>query len=386
MKLFYTAILLTGSLLLASSPAHAAERIAPVDTEISAATPTPVDLTSLPTIEDVNLLFISDELKYALDRSLGHIKRKQELPFALYDLLYSQNHLNIRYEDHATHTALETFQRRHGNCLSMASLYVAAARHLGLDARFQSVDIPLDWASADNLYVISSHVNVGIVTRGGKLTVELTDDYSPEQTRTLKTARLSDDQALADYYNNLGMEHFQQGELPMALAYLLKATGIDRKSSHNWSNLGVLYKRAGYPDQALQAYTRALRLNSDNTSALTNLYVLYHEQGLTDKADKMLDRVTRNSRKNPYVLSHLAESSMALKQYREAIQLLRRAIKVKKDEPLFYFNLSLAYYHVNNLPKSLSAMNTAQQLAQTDPQSTRYQQKADALMRLQTRL
>ncbi len=342
----------------------------------------PIDLTALPVIEDVDLLAIDKSIQGMLDRSLGHIRQKYDLTFALHDLLYSRNFLAIGYDNTATRSAQETFDSRHGNCLALASLYVAAARHVGLKARFQTVDIPLDWVPGDDLYVLASHINVGVRVPGNELTVELTDAYSPERTRLLKTRTLSDTEALAEFYNNRGMEQFQQGQLPTALAYLLKAVDTDRRASHIWSNLGVLYKRAGHRDLALQSYEKARKLNSQNSSALTNMYVLYREEGDAKNADKIVARVIRNSRKNPYILSHLAKSSIKMGRYDEAVRLLKRAMHLKADEPAFHFELALVYLKTNDLAKSRNEMAAARDTAANEADSDRYRQKLRALERL----
>lgn len=342
----------------------------------------PIDLAALPVIDDVDLLAIDAPIQELLDRSLGHIRQKYDLTFALHDLLYSRNFLGIGYDNTATRSAQETFNSRQGNCLALASLYVAAARHVGLKARFQSVDIPLDWVPGDDLYVLASHINVGVHVPGNRLTVELTDAYSPERTRLLKTRPLSDTEALAEFYNNRGMEQFQRGQLHTALAYLLKAVETDRKASHIWSNLGVLYKRAGHRDLALESYERARKLNPQNSSALTNIYVLYREEGDSANAEKIVAKVIKNSRKNPYILSHLAKSSVKLGRYDEAVRLLKRAMHLKADEAAFHFELALVYLQTNDLVKSRNEMAAARDTAANEVESDRYRQKLQALERL----
>ena len=38
-------------------------------------------------------------------------------------------------------------------------MFVAMARHMGIDGRFQEVDIPPDWTAEGSAFVLSRHVN-----------------------------------------------------------------------------------------------------------------------------------------------------------------------------------------------------------------------------------
>ncbi len=85
------------------------------------------------------MLTLSPEVREALDSKIsGGWGNRRKLK-NLRELLYGEEHLNIRYDAASTLSATDTFNARAGNCLSMTSLFVASARYLGLDAHFQTV-------------------------------------------------------------------------------------------------------------------------------------------------------------------------------------------------------------------------------------------------------
>lgn len=97
--------------------------------------------TYLNEINDEDIMAISDELKAILDLNVRPIKRIEAKTIRLHEILFGSNYYNIRYAFDDTRIANDVFEARTGNCISLAALYVASARYVGLDAYFQSVDI-----------------------------------------------------------------------------------------------------------------------------------------------------------------------------------------------------------------------------------------------------
>lgn len=355
-------------------------------------TPTPLaaaklDLSQLPEIEDVDLLAISDEIKSLLDAKIRPIENETQRAEELHRLLFKPFFLGIRYDYEQTHTAQGTFDHGAGNCLSHASLYVAAARYVGLKAKFQTVTVPREWMDMKDFYVVPGHINVGITTRGhATLTVEFTDVYSAYHTQNMKTEAISDRQALAEYYNNKGMEHMGKQDYLSAIAYMRKSVDTYKRMGFVWSNLGVAYKINGHLALAEDAYKRGLKYEKHNLSIINNIYILYRQKGENEKADKLAKKVERYSKKNPYYLEKLARSDMSLGNQRNAISLLKRAIALKPEEPRFHFSLSLAYYDLGEMDKSIAALEKAQSLSETYDDYLRYQAKLNVLKHYQARL
>lgn len=336
-----------------------------------------VDLKLLPFVEDVDVLHLDDNVKAILDQSIVGISSKRERATTLHLLLFNSSYLGIDYGGGLTKTAQQTYDTRSGNCISLASLYVAAARYVGLKAKFQNVDVPREWYDEESFYIVPSHVNVAvnISGMGRELIVEFTDIYSAQNTRFYDSQVISDERVLAEYYNNIGMEFMQQGQYELAIANLKKSINTYPKVGFVWSNLGVLYKTAGFFDLAESAYKKSLKLEKKNLSTLNNLYALYRQLGRDKDADKLAKKVDHYSRKNPHYLVKLAESEMALGNYKQAITLLKKAIKYKPEEHRFHLVLASAHFSLGEYSKSISEVSIASQSATTDLDKSRFQRK-----------
>ena len=136
------AIVLSSLLLLASCAAIDLETDYEFDPALYAQV---IDQTS-DNYPEIDPLSLDDEIKQWLHENIEVEGRGEEyLVSTLQDLLYSEDHLNIQYSDAKTHTAIEVFRAREGNCLSVMNLYVAMARYVGLDASFQTVEVQPSW-------------------------------------------------------------------------------------------------------------------------------------------------------------------------------------------------------------------------------------------------
>ncbi|WP_185231227.1 transglutaminase-like domain-containing protein [Teredinibacter franksiae] len=342
---------------------------------------TTLDLSLVPTVDDTELLSINDEVKSILDRVIAPLHTKREKAVELQRLLFQPMFLGITYDINETKTAQQTFDSGTGNCLSHASLYLAAARHLGLRAHFQSVEVPREWLNRDDFYLVPGHVNVAVLIPGNTITVEFTNAYSARKTQLLKSQPLTDKQALAEYYNNIGMQYMEEREYLKAIAYMRKATETYKKTSSAWSNLGVTYKINGHLDLAEIAYEKALKYDKRNLSVINNIYILYIQTNNIEKANKLAKRVARYSKKNPYYLSKLAQTDIALGNYDRAIISLKKAIRIKQSEPKFYLSLAYAYHQSGRFEKSIDAVIKAQAYAASKNDLNRYQAKLEYLKR-----
>ena len=96
-------------------------------------------------VVDVGMLTLNGDLQALIDTRIksgwGANYKIQELR----ELLFNEDELNIRYDTGFTKTAQQTFDSRSGNCLSLTSLFIAAARHTGLDAHFEVVSVHPSW-------------------------------------------------------------------------------------------------------------------------------------------------------------------------------------------------------------------------------------------------
>jgi tetratricopeptide (TPR) repeat protein len=330
--------------------------------------------TSLP---DTDILALDPQMLVFLDR---FVDARQSDYSKLRQLLYAimdEGTFDLEYNSQ-THTAAETFHLRRGNCLSFTNMFVAMARQVGIDARFQEVDIPPDWTVQGGAFVLNRHVNV-LVELGfsGKHVVDFNiDDFRASYDRR----QVHDWRAVAHYYNNIGVDRMLAGETVEALLYFRKAIEKDHRFSPPWGNLGTLYRRNGRLDYAERAYLQALDANSGDFVAMSNLAALYGQQGDAERAAGYRQRVEAHRMHNPYYRYHLAREAFVAEDYDTSIGHLKYSVRKKKNEDTFYFLMGLSYLKKGDESAARQWLEKAEQVAEDDDLQRNYHSKLEMLL------
>ena len=167
-------------------PANYADRVAAVESVPSAA----------------EILTLTPEMVAYLDTYINERRHRPNQLRSLSRALLHPGLLGIEYDSRRTGTAAETFRTRTGNCMSLSILFVAMARELGMDARFQQVEVMPEWEMEDDVLFTARHVNVyGRLKGYGGYVM---DFYPfPDEPRGRRKL-LTDEQAIGQFYNNLG--------------------------------------------------------------------------------------------------------------------------------------------------------------------------------------
>ena len=331
-------------------------------------------------LPDTDVLALDPQMLVFLVRS---VDTKQGDRAKLHQLLYAiieEGTFGLKY-DNQTRTAAETFHEQSGNCLSFTNMFVAMARHVGISANFQEVDIPPDWTVEGGAFVLNRHVNVLVELGSTKQQVVdfNIDDYRASYDRR----KVSDQRAQAHYYNNIGVDRMHAGETVEALQYLRKAIDNDRSFSPPWSNLGTLYRRNGHLDFAEGAYLRALAVNPGDFVAMSNLAALYEQQGDAELADAYRRRVNYHRMQNPYYRYRLAREAFLAKDYDTSIEHLKYSVKKKKKEDTFYFLMGLNYLKKGDESAARQWLEKAEQVAEGDDLQRNYHSKLEMLFSTQ---
>ena len=228
-------------------------------------------------------------------------------------------------------------------------MYVAMARHIGLKAEVNDVQVPPVWDLRDDeSFLLFRHVNAKVMLpRGEELVIDLEmERYSPVFEQQVIGDRLVG----AQFYNNLGMERVAAGDRRQGFLHLRRALQLDDRQSYLWNNLGTLYKRMGVHDAAEVAYRQGLMLAPEDLSLMSNLASLYEAEGETDKAAYFLERVRKHRNSNPYYLYSLAREQLANGDLAQAERYLEQAIARQAEEPRFY-SLAAEIHDQRALPR-----------------------------------
>lgn len=241
-------------------------------------------------LKDVNVLALGSDARRFIDSRTRDSHDTYGKIRALRRAVFAKNGLDFHFDNDLTLNAEDTFRHAGGNCLALANFFVAAVRYLGYDAVYQEVkrqglrrEVSAD---GDSYYVIELHVNVSGDIEWGTRRARYVLDYLAVPREDFNNARIiSDQRALAHYYNNIAMQLLAADDAEVALQYLKKAVLADPDVPFVWSNLGVLYSRRGDLEAAEFAYQRALSLDRDQPSALSNLALLREKMQAAGDAD-----------------------------------------------------------------------------------------------------
>ena len=329
-----------------------------------ATVPTPPipDLANQPVydIESVEPLELSIEMKQFVDTHMDNRSPDEDRAWTLAYAMLDPFILDFTYDPHQTLTASEAFRTRRGNCLTFSNMFIAMARYAGLNAWYREVEIQPEWDSVEETLLVSLHVNAATNERGKEYIVDVSRRPVVDGERDRK---LSDVEAEAQFYNNLGANALIANDLPMAYAYFRKADQTLPGLTYIWSNLGVVFNRNGQQNEAVLAYETSLALDDRHSVALNNLYTIYEERGDEARMAAIRSKVERNRMRNPYYLHYLAEAAFAESLWDDAIDYTRRAIRIQDGEYRFHYTLAQLQYRTGKEERAETSLQRAIRLA-----------------------
>lgn len=337
-------------------------------------------IVSTDDLPNTDVLAINDEMRAFVKRYIGSSSNKDSKTSNLLRAIVSPGILGLQYGEEDTGSAREAFYSRSANCVAFSNLFVALAREAGLKAHYQDVLVTPNWDLSADEIVFRRHVNVKIKVARQK---EQIIDFSRNQETTLEleATRISDKQAFAQYFNNIAIEHLQARRYEQSFLYVRKALDLDSRSAFIWSNLGVILSRVAAMDQAGAALHHAIELNPSERTALANLVAMYKGQGDKERADYYAAKMERYRLQNPYFLLKKARSAYAAADFASTLKILRRAIKIKPDEALFFELRSRALSELGESGKAIKAMQKAIDYSETMTQRNGYKEQLVELKR-----
>lgn len=327
-------------------------------------------------IPEAELLTLEPAMAKFLIKKVGRKSSREARLNGLLDAMFSKRGLDIQYGNSRTKTAAETFEDRSGNCLSFTFLFVAMARHLGLEAYFMEVDQVLSWDRRNEIVVSNRHMFAEVELDNGKVQV----DFLPEpEKRYHAVRRISDARALAHYYNNLGAERLTHDEPHTALAYFRKALDTDSRLSQAMVNQGFAYRRLQRFDEAESSYLQALETEGSHPVAASNLASLYLTQGRRDEAAPYVRRAEGYQQRNPFHHYRLGLQRVASGDHVKAIEHLKNAIRRDPKAPDFHITLSESYVALGDRDKAIESLRKAIRLTEDRERKAELRQRREAL-------
>lgn len=266
---------------------------------------------------------------------------------------------DIEYSTNANLTAQEAFEKRQANCLAFSSLIVAMADEIGIEARFQEVDLPPSWEGQNSdLLLRLRHVNVVTNVRGrdGYTVVDFSRERSADD---FSTRAITHNQAIARFYNNLAVESLLKENYELGRAYVLAALEIEPDLAFVWVNLGLLYRRMNDRERAEISYRQALALEPQNTSALGNLATLHYEYGERTEGARLEAMVKRERERDPFFSYAMAQRAYSRSELDSAVDWLTRALDRRWREHRFHHLMGMIQWQLGQPQHARESMREA---------------------------
>lgn len=323
------------------------------------------------------VLALDDDMRMFVDTfTAGAYTTETRLRHLLRAIFHS-GMLGLEYDPLKTYTATDTFYFQQGNCLSFTNMFVAMGREAGLKVWFNEVKVPPTWdMQSASTHVYYRHMNAVVQTRRGKHIVDLNmENYDVDYPQR----KVSDDYALAQFFNNRAMELLFDNDWQGSFLNLRAAIELEPDLAFLWGNLGSLYRRADQFELAELAFRKALEKDPRNLMAMSNLGRLYRQYGQDHKAVELEERVVRHRNKNPYYQFHLAQQALNDRELEQALDHIHAAIKHYNKDHRFFFLAARINTALGNAQIAQKHLQRAADLTRDEEQKQRYHHKLDAL-------
>lgn len=261
----------------------------------------------------------------------------------LADFFRSSQGLDFEYSARPTRSVADTYATGEGNCLAFTLTFIAVARQLGLDAYPREVNIPDQWQREGAAVLSIGHVNIGVDTPDRQAIVDFEPDFMQAQrlSQPFRGRRISDERALAHFYNNRAAELIIEGQQAAALAWVDRALTMDEGFAPAWITSGVLERRHGRLDRAEQDFLTALEHDERSFNALVNLVSLQRETGDRAAMVRYGERLEELAPKDPYLQWELGRLHSDLGALDLAHRYFRRAVRLSGgDDPTLLASLA----------------------------------------------
>lgn len=327
---------------------------------------------------------LPDFFKASLDRQVVNIESEYERYRALRQWAF-ERFRDFEYISTETLSLTDLNINRKYNCLTFASLFVAAARYVQIPADFQLVFAPPYWNRDNESWVNNQHINVaGTVRLPRNILVDAPPNFSLGYFESRSVRReyhyvvdinpavvsmssrrkiLDEQQVLSLFYSNRSVEMLLKGNMGAAYAYTKAALNTDAASAVAWNNLGVLYNRVGRTDLAEEAFSLAVDNDERAYSAMSNLARVYRDRGEIDRAEELESQIEEFRSLNPYYHAALAEQDFYNGDMDAAREHLLDALERKHNEHNFYHRLAIIALELNDYEAVLDYLDQARRYA-----------------------
>jgi tetratricopeptide (TPR) repeat protein len=159
----------------------------------------------------------------------------------------------------------------------------------------------------------------------------------------------------------------ENGNFPVAIVLLKRATEVDPKNKFAWNNLGLIYLQMRESDQAIAAFQKQIEVNPYDEFAYNNLGRVYWNDRKYDDAVKAFNKQLENNPLDRFAHANLGQMYAEWHKYDLAAGELEKAVAVTPDSAPgsaeLQVSLGDAYLNLGQDDKALSTFDHAVELS-----------------------
>jgi tetratricopeptide (TPR) repeat protein len=336
-------------------------------------------------IDAAEVFALSDEMRKFLREDMAGRLRSHGSAQALAEAMYRKSGLKLEYDSAITRNAAQAFEARAGNCLSLVIMTAAFAKELGLRVTYQSALTEETWSRAENLYLLSSHVNIALEKSLSSLgwdrnSTGVVIDFLPQfEIRGLRTQPIGEHTVIAMFMNNRAAEALVRGQVDDAYWWARAAIGSDPQFAGALNTLGVIYKQKNELAQAERVFNHILAQRPDNVLATGNLASALRSAGRVDEADVLAARLAKLEPYPPFYFFNLGRIAMDAGNYKAARDLFAKEVRRADYYHEFHFWLAIAHFKLGEVDAARKHLALAVQNSTTRGERDIYAAKLASL-------
>jgi tetratricopeptide (TPR) repeat protein len=164
----------------------------------------------------------------------------------------------------------------------------------------------------------------------------------------------------------LGESYFMAGKVDKAIEVFQKLIKLD-PSARSYVFLGISYRHLGRFDEAKQYFQEGLKLDPHNGACLYNLGFIAERQGDSASAESLFQQALHWNPDYAEALLELANLRIMNKKYADAVELLRKYVRVSRNPATGYYKLAMVERNLHEMEAADRDLKVFQTLSKDAP-------------------
>jgi Tfp pilus assembly protein PilF len=333
--------------------------------------------------EPESVFKLSPVMRDYINKEVSIDRQTHNATQTLFTALYDKAQLKLEYDSSYTRTAIEAFDAKSGNCLSLVLMTAAFAKELGLMVRYQTVYTPENISRDESTIYYSSHLNIvlgkaGIYdsTNGSTMVI---DFLTPKDAGKQRATVVTEQTVLSMYMNNRAAEELQMQRLDAAYWWAKQAIENDPTFLASYNTLGVIYERHRNLPEAEQVLRHVLALDPTSHAVLNNLSHVLLKLGDTKESERLQQMLRQITPTPPFYYFDLGIVALKSKDYRSARDYFTQEIRRAPYNAEFHYWLATSYIGLNDVSNARKHLIIAKENAMTAKEQALYSTKLSDL-------